>query len=109
MKVVLCFLHAILKMKQYCAGQWRHRVLDRAWHVYQAATTRQFSQRLRRGAEWTPAHRSGAVAQMVLKMLKRCRRRSDCTPADECPQAHRTSNAVDRLLDDQDRRLYAMR
>ena len=104
--MVLCFLHSILKIKKYCAGQLRHRVLDRAWQVYQAATKRQFSQRLRRVAEWTPAHLSGAVAQMVLKM---CRRRSDFTPAYDCPQAHRTSNAVDRLLDYQDRLLYAMR
>jgi hypothetical protein len=106
MKVVLCFLHSILKSKTYCAGQWRHRGLDRAWPVDQAATKRQFSQRLRRVAEWTLAHLSGAVAQMG---LKRCRRRSDCTPASDGPQAHRTSNAVDRLLDYQDRRLDARR
>ena len=43
---------------------------------------------------------------MVLKM---CRRRIDFTPAYDCPQAHRTSNAVDRLLNSQDRLLYAMR
>jgi hypothetical protein len=104
--LVLCFLHAILKMKQHCAGQLRHRVLDRAWQVSQAATTRQFAQRLRRLAEWTPAHLSGPVATMV---LKRCRRRADFTPAYDCPQAHRTSNAVDRLLNYQDRLLYAMR
>ena len=48
--LVLCFLHAILKMKKHCAGQLRHQVLDRAWQVYQAATKRQFSQRLRRVA-----------------------------------------------------------
>jgi hypothetical protein len=37
-KVGLCFLHAILKMKKHGAGQWRHQGLDRAWQVYQAAT-----------------------------------------------------------------------
>ena len=104
--LVLCFLHAILKMKKHGAGQLRHRVLDRAWQVYQVATKRQFAQRLRRMAEWTPAHLSGPVAPMV---LKRCRRRADFTPAYDGPQAHRTSNAVDRLLNSQDRLLYAMR
>jgi hypothetical protein len=102
----LCLLHASLKRKKPCAGQVRHQGLDKAWQVYQAATTRQFSQRLRRVAEWTPAHRSGPVAQMV---VKRGRRRADCTPASACPQAHRPANAVDRLLDDQDRLLYARR
>jgi hypothetical protein len=104
--LVLCFLHSILKIKKHCAGQLRHQVLDRAWQVYQAATKRQFAQRLRRVAEWTPLHLSGPVATMVLKM---CRRRADFTPAYDCPQAHRTSNAVDRLLNYQDRLLYAMR
>jgi hypothetical protein len=106
MKVVLGCLHALLKMKQYGAGQVRHRGRDRAWHVYQAATNRQFSQRLRRVAAWTPAPLRGAVAQRV---LKRCRRRRAFTPADDCPQAHRPSHAVDRRLDSQDRRLDAMR
>ena len=104
--LVLCFLHAILQRKKHCAGQWRHQVLDKAWQVDQATPTRQFSQRLRRVAAWTPLHRSGPVATMV---LKRCRRRADCTPASACPQAHRTSHAVDRLLDSHDRLLYAMR
>ena len=105
-KVVLCVLHSVLKMKKHWAGQLRHQVLDKAWQVYQAATTRQCAQRLRRVADWTPLPLSGPVATMV---LKRCRRRTDFTPAYECPQAHRTSNAVDRLLDSQDRLLDAMR
>jgi hypothetical protein len=104
--LVRCFLHAILKRKKHCAGPLRHQVLDRAWQVSQAATTRQFSQRLRRVAEWTPLPRSGPVATMV---LQRCRRRSDCTPADDGPQAHRTSKAVDRLRNSHDRLLYARR
>lgn len=103
---VRCLLHAILKMKQHCAGPLRHQVLDRAWQVSQTTTTRQCAQRLRRVAEWTPLHLSGPVATMV---LQRCRRRADFTPAYECPQAHRTSNAVDRLRNYQDRLLYAMR
>jgi len=104
--LVLCFLHSVLKIKDRCRGALRHQVLERAWRVYQATTKRQFAQRLRRLAEWTPTHLSGAVAEMVLKM---CHRRADFTPAYDCPQAHRTSNAVDRLLNYQDRLLYAMR
>jgi hypothetical protein len=102
----LCCLHAILKRKKHCAGPLRHQVLERAWQVYQAATTRQCAQRRRRMAEWIPAHLSGPVATMV---LQRCRRRADCTPAYDCPQAHRTAKAVDRLRNSPDRLLYAMR
>jgi hypothetical protein len=104
--LVLCFLHSVLKIMDRCRGELRSQVLERAWRVYQATTKRQFAQRLRRLAEWTPTHLSGAVAEMVLKM---CHRRADFTPAYDCPQAHRTSNAVDRLLNYQDRLLYAMR
>jgi hypothetical protein len=89
-------LHAVLKSKDRCTGALRHQVLERAWKVSQATTTRQCAQRLRRVAEWTPTHLSGAVAVMV---LKRGRRRADFTPAYDSPQAHRTSHAVDRLLD----------
>jgi hypothetical protein len=104
--LVLCFLHSVLKIMDRCRGELRHQVLERTWRVYQATTKRQFAQRLRRLAEWTPAHLRGAVAEMVLKM---CHRRADFTPAYDCPQAHRTSNAVDRLLNYQDRLLYTMR
>ena len=42
-------------------------------------------------------------------VLQRWRRRADFTPASDCPPAHRTSHAVDRLLNYQDRLLDAMR
>jgi hypothetical protein len=32
-KLVRCFLHAILKMKKPWAGPWRHQGLDKAWQV----------------------------------------------------------------------------
>jgi hypothetical protein len=104
--LVLCLLHAVLKSMDRCQGALRHHVLERAWRVSQATTKRQFAKRLRRLAEWTPTHLSGAVAEMVLKM---CHHRADCTPAYDCPQAYRTSHAVDRLLNYQDRLRYAMR
>jgi hypothetical protein len=99
-------LHALRKRKQSGAGPWRHRGRARAWPVSQAATTRPCAQRLRRVAAWTPAHRSGAVAQRV---WQRWRRRRDCPPASAGPQAHRPAQAVERRLDAHDRRLDARR
>ena len=101
-----CLLHAVLKIRDRCRGALRHHVLERAWRVSQATTKRQFAQRLRRLAEWTPPHRSGAVAERV---LQRGHRRADFTPADDGPQAHRPSHAVDRLLNSHDRLLSARR
>ena len=96
----------MLKSQDRCTGALRHQGLARAWQVSQATTTRQWAQRLRRVAAWTPTPRSGAVAAMG---LQRGRRRADCTPASDGPQAHRTSHAVDRLLNAQERVLDAMR
>jgi hypothetical protein len=104
--LVLCYLHSILKIRERCRGALRHYVLDRAWRGYQAATKAQFSQRLRRLSEWARTTLDGTVAEMVSKL---CRRRADFTPAYDCPQAARTTNAVDRLLNHLDRVLYAMR
>lgn len=104
--LVLCFLHSILKIKERCRGALRRQVLDRAWPVYQATTKGQFAQRARRLSEWASATLDGTVAEMVSKL---CRHRTDFTPAYECPQAARTTNAVDRLHNHLDRVLYAMR
>jgi hypothetical protein len=103
--LVLCFLHSILKLTERCRGTLRHQVLDRAWGVYQAVTKAQFAQRLRRLAEWARASLEGSLAQMVEKTA-RCR--EDFTPAYDCPQAARTTNAVDRVHNHLDRTLYAM-
>jgi hypothetical protein len=104
--LVLCYLHAILKIKERCRGALRRQVLDRAWHVYQATTKGQFAQRVRRLSEWARATLDGTVAEMVSKLCRHC---TDFTPAYECPQAARTTNAVDRLHNQLDRVLYAMR
>ncbi len=104
--LVLCFLHSILKLTERCRGALRHQVLERAWFVYQAATKGQFSQRLRRLAQWGRTTLDGSVAQMIAKLAHH---QVDFTPAYDCPQAARTTNAVDRIHNHLDRTLYAMR
>ena len=103
--LVLCFLHAILKLSDRCRGTLRQHVLERAWHVYQAVTKAQFAQRLRRLGEWARTALDGSLVQTITKMT---RQRDDFTPAYECPQAARTTNAVDRVHNHLDRVLYAM-
>lgn len=102
--LVLCYLHAVLKIAARCTGNLRSEVLTRAWHAYHAPTKRAFAQRVRRLREWGPQHLRGAVAETVQKLA---RRRAQFTPAYDCPTAARTSNAVDRLLNHLDRLLYS--
>lgn len=104
--VVLCFLHSILKLTERCRGTLRCQVLERAWSVYHAVTKAQFAQRLRRLAEWARMTLDGSLAETIAKMA---RHRADFTPAYDCPQAARTTNAVDRVHNHLDRVLYAMR
>ena len=103
--LVLCFLHSILKLTERCRGTLRHQVLDRAWFVYHAGTKGQFAQRLRRLGEWAHTSLAGSVAETIAKMV---RHRADFTSAYDCPQAARTTNAVDRVHNHLDRVLYAM-
>lgn len=104
--LVLCFLHAILKLTDRCRGALRHHVLERAWAVYQARTKGQFAQRLRRLAQGAGTTLDGPGAQMIAKMA---RHRADFTPAYDCPQAARTTNAVERVHNHLERALYTMR
>jgi hypothetical protein len=107
--IVLCFLHSVIKMRDKCRknAPLRAAVLERAWEVYRAVTRAQFSQRLRRFREWAEATlENGSLREVVLKA---CAKGPRFAVAYTYPGAARTSNAVDRLMNYQDRLLYAMR
>jgi len=103
-KLILCFLHGVLKIRERCQGEWRRETLKRAWHCYHAETRSQFSQRLRRLAQWGEAHLTGSAREMVQRLVLN---RERYTLAYERPAAFRTTSAVDRLMNHQDRLLYA--
>jgi hypothetical protein len=107
--VMLGFLHSILKISERCASNTavRFEVLDKAWAVYKAETRITFAQRVRRlreGAEATLP--DGGLKHAV---LKRCSKKAQFLKAYDHPRAHRPSNAVERLINHLDRRLFAMR
>lgn len=102
--LVLCYLHAVLKIMRRCTGEVRHTVVTKAWHAYEARSQAVFAQRLRRLREWGAQHLTGPVGEAGAKL---CRRRAQFATAYDCPRAARTSNAVDRLLNHLDRQLYS--
>jgi hypothetical protein len=106
LSLILCFLHGVLKITERCRGLLRQEVLDRVWPSYQAETRRQSSQRFRRLGEWAARSLSGPVLEMVEKL---CANRERYQIAYQIPKAYRTTNAVDRLMNQQDRLLYARR
>lgn len=104
--LILCFLHGVMKIAERCRGESRRAVLDRVWGCYEAASRREFSQRLRRLGEWATAKLEGAVCQMTVKMYEQGQ---NYAVAYEHVGCARTTNEVDRLMNQQDRLLYQMR
>lgn len=106
--LMLCFFHTVLGVQQHCR---RDRVLysqvtDKLWGLFDALNPRQFGQRLRRLQEWAKAHVSHEIVLKKLLALKT--KASGFKLTFDFPQAYRTSNQVDRLMNYQDRILYQM-
>jgi hypothetical protein len=104
--LLLCFLHSVLKIEERCRGVLRQQLRHMTWHVYQARTKAEFGQRVRRLREWARGQLSGAVQETVLKL---CALKEQFKLAYDFPEAARTTNGIDRLMDYQDRVLYQMR
>lgn len=103
--VILCFLHGVLKAIDRCSGDLRQQVVKRLWFVYHASTQAEFTSRVQELKVWAEQSLAGTVQEMVLKIW---RQRAHYIPAYAHPTAHRTSNALDRLMNHQDRLLYLM-
>jgi len=107
--IILCFLHSWLKIrdrfKRY--KELLNTIGEQVWEVYHAKTKAQFSQRIRRLREWTKAkfRRNSLLKE---KLLALCNKAPLFNIAFDFPSAYRTSNMVDRLMNYQDRILYAM-
>jgi len=105
--VILCFLHAFLKIRDRCK---RHKdllrtIADKVWNIYHAENVAQFSQRIRRLRQWAKTITIDSAREKVLGL---CDKAPEFKKTFSHPKAHRTSNALDRLMDYQDRILYAM-
>lgn len=108
--LVLCFLHLVLGMQQRCRRmrQVYDMVTDKLWHLYDSFNLRQFAQRLRRLDEWANNPKTDLPDAVRQKLLSVKAKASQLTIPFEMPAAARTSNQVDRLMNYQDRILYAM-
>ncbi|CAK8715478.1 hypothetical protein GKODMF_07090 [Candidatus Electrothrix gigas] len=97
--VILCFLHAFLKIRDRATKglkEWFEPIKSKVWEAYRAPTKAAFAQRLRRLREWTEK----AVPDSPMKQhtLDLCAKREQFIRSYDCERAHRTSNMVDRLM-----------
>lgn len=107
--VMRCFLHTVLGIQQRCrSNKPLFRALThRLWHLFHSLSPAQFGQRLRRLGEW--AKTTPDLPQTVLEQLAKLKAKAPQFKLTfQHPNAHRTSNMVDRLMNHQDRLLYAM-
>ena len=109
-KLVLCFLHQVLAIQKRCRRlpQVLRVVTDKLWHLYNSLTLRQFAQRLRRLHEWAANPKTDLPEAVRQKLLGLKAKAPQLKVPFELPGAERTSNQVDRLMNYQDRVLYAM-
>jgi hypothetical protein len=106
--LILCFLHAFLGIRDRCK---RHKELlnsisEKVWNIYHAQSVAQFSQRVRRLRQWAGTILVDPVREKVLRL---CDKAPEFKKTFSHPQAYRTSNALDRIMNYQDRILYSIR
>jgi hypothetical protein len=83
-------------------------VTDKLWHLYGSLNRQQFAQRLRRLLEWANQPDNALPDKARQKLLRLPNKAAQLKASFDLPQAYRTSNQVDRLMNYQDRILYAM-
>jgi hypothetical protein len=105
--LILCFLHAFLKIRDRCKRQKEllRSIAEKVWNVYHAQTVAQFSQRIRRLRQWAGSVESDPVRE---KLLNLCDKAPQFKKTFAHPRSYRTSNALDRLMNYQDRILYSI-
>jgi hypothetical protein len=103
--VVLCFLHGFLKIRDRCRKA--RELHGRVWDVYRAATAEEFRRLMAEFQRWCGTQTwTASVREMVAKLWGKT---ESYAVAYDHPGCHRTSNAVDRLMNRLGRLLYAGR
>ncbi len=106
--LIACFLHVYIKLRDRAKkkfSDWFTEVSDRLWRCYRAPTKASFSQRLRRLHEW--AVRLDKCPVFIQQQIEKLHARAPSfTPAYDFPEAHRTSNLLDRLMHRMDHHLF---
>lgn len=105
--IVECFLHAWLKVRDRATVKMEklfHEVSEKVWDCYRAENKRSMSQRLRRVKDW--ALKNIPQCPMRENIVKLCQKSRRWLFHLDQPQAHRTSNALDRLMKSMNRHAF---
>lgn len=106
--LIQCFLHVFIKIRDRSSKQYQAlfgQIATKLWEAYQAPNRRTFSQRIRRLDEWNRQHDVPWRFRHPIEKLRD--RLAAFAQAYRFPQAHRTSNMLDRLMQRMDRHLHS--
>lgn len=105
--LILCFLHAWLKIQNGAKRltQVFPQLKKQVWHLYHSNNRATFAQRLRRFRDWAITKLPNEPA--LAKILQLSHKSAHFKIAFDHPQSYRTSAHLDRLMNYQDRQLYA--
>ena len=102
-------MHVFIKIRDRAKKKYKDIFTEAAsklWNCYHAENKRSFSQRVRRLVEWCKKKEMPAViSKPIVKLRKNI---AEYKVAYEHPNAHRTSNMVDRLMQRMDRHLFSV-
>jgi hypothetical protein len=105
--IIYCFLHVFIKIRDRGKKKYKdifEKIADKLWGCYRADTKRSFSQRIRRFVEW--CKKNDAPETLSDPIVKLRQNIFDYSSAYDFPEAQRTSNMIDRLMQRMDRHLF---
>lgn len=106
--IIECFLHAFLKIRDRCKRlkSLYPEILRRVWDAYHATDAATFRQHLVNFADGAKQHVTGTALEAIDKLVAKAPR---FALTFRFPNAHRTSNMIDRHMEPLARCLYSAR
>ena len=106
--IIYCFLHVFIKIRDRARKKFKDLFTNAAsklWECYHAENKYEFSQRIRRLVEWC---KKSKAPDVILNPIEKLRQNIvGYKVAYDYPNAHRTSNMLDRLMQRMDRHLVS--
>jgi hypothetical protein len=105
--IIQCFLHAFISIRSRCKRLADFSDLcSKVWEIYRAETEEAFYRDVAELYAWTQDRFQGAAKAAIHKL---CAKTGEFLLAFQHPDAHRTSNMIDRHMEPMDRCLYSAR
>jgi hypothetical protein len=106
--IIYCFLHVYIKIRDRASKKYKDIFINAAsklWDCYDADNKQSFSQRIRRLIDWC---NKNDVPHVISDPIKKLRKNiAGYKVFYDFPEAHRTSNMIDRLMQRMDRHLFS--